>query len=243
MARIDLAHARRRVAPRHREALGDVRLDLAAEAEDEPTLRSSACRSLADVGQRSSGCGRRRRRSTVPSSIVCVCSAASSSGKNGSWLGLRRPDARVAGLLAVLGVCRRLGQIEPDASVDLHGPNRSATTRVHAMSDDARRGGSGRQSPLVAEVALELGRDLVAGRQVAGGSPRGRPTARRRTPLRAAATMATCSAFCGDQLVEAAAGGPPPLVATPRPSVTTPVISCRPSSSATDAPGYGTLAT
>ena len=33
-----LAHPRRRVAPRHREALRDVRLDLAAEAEDEAAL-------------------------------------------------------------------------------------------------------------------------------------------------------------------------------------------------------------
>ena len=34
-----LAHAGRGMVPRHREPLGDVRLDLAAEAEDEPALR------------------------------------------------------------------------------------------------------------------------------------------------------------------------------------------------------------
>ena len=46
-----LAHPRRRVTPLHREALGDVRLDLAAETEREPSA-GEALQVPADVGER-----------------------------------------------------------------------------------------------------------------------------------------------------------------------------------------------
>ena len=57
----------------------------------------------------------------VPSSSRSVCSAASSSGKNGSWLVSAVQTPVVAGGLRLLGAGRGVRQIGADASVDLHG--------------------------------------------------------------------------------------------------------------------------
>ncbi len=101
----ELAHPGRRVRPRHREALLDVRLDLAAEAEDEAALG----RQLQVVGRASpgsSGCGRTRRRSRSRARGARCARPASEQREERVVRRLRRPDPVVARRLLQLGhVC------------------------------------------------------------------------------------------------------------------------------------------
>ena len=94
-----LPHARRRVAPRHREALGDVRLDLAAEAEDEPALRERL-QVVADVGQQHRVAGERDGDGRAELDLLRVLGGEQQREER-VVARLGGPDAGVARLLAL----------------------------------------------------------------------------------------------------------------------------------------------
>ena len=95
----------------------------------------------------------------VPSSIVSVCSAASTQREERIVRGLGRPDAGVAGGLRLLGVARRAWQVDIRC---LRRPSwRDRNAPVAGAANAASPGERAGQSWL-AEEALDLGGEFVA---------------------------------------------------------------------------------
>jgi hypothetical protein len=113
----ELAHPGGGVRPRHRVPLGDVGLDLRAQAEHEPAFREG-WRSLAMtavvIGLRA-----KATAIPVPNSMRSVCSAARSSGKNGSCR-LGAPESVESVLFGPLPRGDGVSGIEAESSVDEH---------------------------------------------------------------------------------------------------------------------------
>ena len=114
----ELPHPGRRVRPRHGEALGDVRLDLAAHAEHEAALAQQ----LQVVGQDGEchGIASERDGDAGPELQLLGGGRADRNGEEGIVVRLGRPHAVVPALLGLDGLRRHAAGVEPDAAVDLH---------------------------------------------------------------------------------------------------------------------------
>ena len=150
-----LPHARRRVRPRHREPLGDVRLDLAAEAEDEAALASS----LEVPGDLARFIGLRANATAipVPSSTRSVVLCREQEREERVVARLRRPQPVVALRLLRRSRLAHAAQISTDAPVDLHAadPDRRLDRRSSVWFSPGRggiaRSSAASSSPLVAD--------------------------------------------------------------------------------------------
>jgi hypothetical protein len=116
-----LAHSRRGTAPLHREALGDVRLDLAAESEDEPAARHRL-QVPADVGEQHRVAGERDRDRRADLDLLGVL------GSEHQWqervvIRLRGPHAGVPGCFEALRSSGGVAQTERQPGIDLHARN------------------------------------------------------------------------------------------------------------------------
>ena len=130
------------MAPLHREALGDVRLDLAAEAEDEAPLREGL-QVPRRVGERhrrpGEGDGDRRAEFEMFGVL-----GAEQQRQERVVRCLGRPDAGIAGSFGFTGVGARLGEIGSEASVDFHAaertvPGLAAVSPARSRSVGSRR--------------------------------------------------------------------------------------------------------
>jgi hypothetical protein len=116
----ELAHASGGVGPRHAEALLDVGLDLAAEAEHEPTL-GRELQVVADLGQHH-GAARERDRDARAQLDALGLHSREEEREERVVGRLGRPHPVVAHVLLDLGRLAKLTvESEPDASVHLHG--------------------------------------------------------------------------------------------------------------------------
>ena len=150
-----LAHARRRRRPLHGEALGDVRLDLGAEAEDEPTPRVGL-QVVGDLGQVHRVAGEGHGDAGAELDVGGVL-GREQEREEGVVRRLDAPQPVVARLLALRRAGGDVGEPESDSPVDLHGPDTSGAGGCpghcigHAIGWPAarRRAGasSGRRQP------------------------------------------------------------------------------------------------
>ena len=114
----ELPHPGRRVRPRHGEALGDVRLDLAAHAEHEAAL-AQQLQVVGQDGQRHGVAGE-RDGDARPELQLLGGGRTDGDGEEGIVVRLGRPHAVVAALLGLDRLRRNAVGVEPDAAVDLH---------------------------------------------------------------------------------------------------------------------------
>ncbi len=149
-----LAHPGCRVAPLHREALGDVRLDLAAQPEHEAALRERL-QIPADVREQHRVAGERDgdRRAELDR-----LGSLGGDGEREERIvgGLGRPDPRVAGRLEFGGAPAGLVDGTVQSGVDLHAatvPNDLVSVRIAAVA-----------SPYLARCELSPVRVHAAGR-------------------------------------------------------------------------------
>ena len=115
----ELPHARGGMAPGHREPPLDVRLYLAAQAEDEPPVRIGL-QVMRGVGELHGGAGKGHRDGRAERHLPGVL-GRQHQGQEGVMRGLRRPQPVVARLLVPPGlVDHRGGGPRPELAVDLH---------------------------------------------------------------------------------------------------------------------------
>ena len=114
----ELPHTRRRVRPRHAEALGDMRPNLRAEAEHEAALRGGV-QVMTDVGERH---GRACERHRDGGHKVDFFGGLGRHEQREERVvpGLRAQDSRIAHLFQSTGFGAHLVQLPADAAVYLH---------------------------------------------------------------------------------------------------------------------------
>ena len=122
-----LAHTRGRMAPFLAEPLGDVRLDLAAEAEHEAAL-GVRLEVPTDVGQRHRVAGEchRNRGADLQRLGVFRCEQ---QRKERIVARLRSPRTGVTSVLEFLRLCASALQVRANATVNLHLPLQPVTCR------------------------------------------------------------------------------------------------------------------
>ena len=147
-----------------REPLGDVRLDLAAEAEDEATLARTPA-GPSRCWRASSGCGRTRRRSTCRARASRCARRRAAAGRTGR--GSSRPSRRRCSPppRAPSRAAPALVRSVPMSSVDLHGPRpvarpcpgRASTTDRLRVAPGRRPGRARTRCDLGARARRPLG--------------------------------------------------------------------------------------